>query len=308
MKFYIADAFTDRLFGGNPAGVVILDDGRDFPDDQICVQTAAELRYSETVFIKKIKPQEGSQSYFHLRYFTPEKEVELCGHATIAAFSVMSRFGIIGNEGDFRILTLAGDLTVNVKNGFVIMEMGVPEYLGTMTEESEIRELYRIMGLSDEDVLASVDCCQYARLLPSIISTGLPDIVMPVVSLAKLDNIAPDFSALSEMSKRYGAIGVHAFTLERRGDEEGVRAHTRNFAPLVGINEEAATGTSNGALTYYLHLNGLIEANSESLFVQGEAMGRPSKVYSYIRKSEGGKLFIKIGGTGVTLAAGEIYI
>ncbi len=308
MKFYIADAFTDQIFGGNPAGVVILNDDRDFPDDQTCIQTAAELRYSETVFIKKIQSQEGYQGSFHLRYFTPEKEVELCGHATIAAFSIMSLFGIIDNEGDFRILTLAGDLTVNVNNGFVIMEMGAPEYLGTMTEESEIKELYRIMGLTYEDVFAAVDCCQYARLLPSIISTGLPDIIMPVASLAELDRIDPDFSALSELSKRFGVIGVHAFTLERRGGAEEVRAHTRNFAPLVGINEEAATGTSNGALTYYLSLNGLIEDNSESLFVQGEAMGRPSKVYSYISKSEVGRSLIKIGGTGVALAAGEIYI
>lgn len=308
MKLYIADAFTDHLFGGNPAGVVILDDGGDFPDDQICVQTAAELRYSETVFIKKNPLREGSQERFHLRYFTPEKEVELCGHATIAAFSVMSRFGIIENEGDFTIMTLAGDLTVNVRNGFIMMEMGAPEYLGTLTEAPEIAELYRTMGLSFEDVIPAVDCCQHARLLPSIVSTGLPDIIMPVASLAELDSIAPDFSALAELSKRYGVIGVHAFTLQNSVNEEGVRAHTRNFAPLVGINEEAATGTSNGALTYYLHINGLIDDNSESLFVQGEAMGRPSKVYSHIRKSEGGKLSIRIGGTGVTLAAGEIYI
>ena len=54
MKFLIVDAFTDTVFGGNPAGVVILPDGADFPADTVCVSTAAELRYSETAFIKPL--------------------------------------------------------------------------------------------------------------------------------------------------------------------------------------------------------------------------------------------------------------
>ena len=54
MKLYIVDAFTETLFGGNPAGVVILPEGADFPTDEVMVKTAAELRYSETAFIKRI--------------------------------------------------------------------------------------------------------------------------------------------------------------------------------------------------------------------------------------------------------------
>ena len=73
MKFYIVDAFTDEIFGGNPAGVVILDEGQDFPTDEICVKTARELRYSETAFIKRLNDKE-----FNIRYFTPAAEVELC--------------------------------------------------------------------------------------------------------------------------------------------------------------------------------------------------------------------------------------
>lgn len=66
MKFYIVDAFTDTLFGGNPAGVVILPDGADFPSDETMVKTAAELRYSETAFIQRLNDKE-----FKIRYFTP---------------------------------------------------------------------------------------------------------------------------------------------------------------------------------------------------------------------------------------------
>ena len=78
MKIYVVDAFTDVIFGGNPAGVVILPEGADFPDDETCVKTAAEMRYSETAFIKRLGEKE-----FNIRYFTPAAEVELCGHATI---------------------------------------------------------------------------------------------------------------------------------------------------------------------------------------------------------------------------------
>ena len=66
MKFYIADAFTDSLFGGNPAGVVILDGDGGFPPDETMRKTAAELRYSETAFIKVLGDRE-----FQIRYFTP---------------------------------------------------------------------------------------------------------------------------------------------------------------------------------------------------------------------------------------------
>ena len=308
MKFYIADAFTDHLFGGNPAGIVLLDEGRDFPDDATCVKVAAELRYSETVFVKKPAAKDNLNDCFHFRYFTPAEEVDLCGHATIAAFSVLCNTKTIRNEGDFRIYTRAGNLAVNVKNGFVIMEMGLPEHIRTLSDKSEIQELYKIMGVTNEDVIAEVGCDQYVRLLPAIISTGLPDIILPMVSLEQLNKIQPDFAALSELSGKYNVIGVHAFTLEKQSKEHGVRAHTRNFAPLVGINEEAATGTSNGALTYYLYLNELIDDNRESLFIQGESMGRPSRVFTHIEETADGNLKIQVGGTGVTLAAGEIFI
>ena len=81
MQYYIVDAFTEKLFGGNPAGVVLLDN--DFPPDRLMQQVAAELRYSETAFVR----QDGADE-FTVRYFTPRSEVDLCGHATIATFGL----------------------------------------------------------------------------------------------------------------------------------------------------------------------------------------------------------------------------
>ena len=108
MKFYIVDAFTDEIFGGNPAGVVILPEGADFPTDEICVKTAKELRYSETAFIKRLNDRE-----FNIRYFTPAAEVELCGHATIGSFAALRYGGYIG-DGEFMNHTISGDLNIGV--------------------------------------------------------------------------------------------------------------------------------------------------------------------------------------------------
>ena len=108
MKIYVVDAFTDVIFGGNPAGVVILPEGADFPDDETCIKTAAEMRYSETAFIKRLGEKE-----FNIRYFTPAKEVELCGHATIGSFAALRYGGYIG-DGTYLNHTISGDIYVDV--------------------------------------------------------------------------------------------------------------------------------------------------------------------------------------------------
>ena len=85
MKYFIVDAFTDEPFGGNPAGVVLIDTA-EFPDEKYMQQVAAEFRYSETAFVRRDGEEE-----FTVRYFTPCGEVDLCGHATIATFSKIGR-------------------------------------------------------------------------------------------------------------------------------------------------------------------------------------------------------------------------
>lgn len=291
MKFLIVDAFTDTLFGGNPAGVVILPEGADFPSDELCVKTAAELRYSETAFIKQLGPNE-----FNIRYFTPAAEVDLCGHATIGSFCALIHAGIVDKNCTCINHTLAGDLNIVIKDGFIMMDMATPVEIATIEEPEKIKELYDIMGATYDP--------EKITLLPKLISTGLPDIMMPVASQADLNAMEPDMKALSDLSARYEVVGVHAFTLDA---EDDVTAHTRNFAPLYDIDEEAATGTSNGALTYYFYLNNLIDAKANCKIIQGEKMDRPSVILTDIL-AEDDKCLIKVGGSGVILAEGEIYI
>lgn len=292
MKFYIVDAFTDTLFGGNPAGVVILPDGADFPDDETCVKTAAELRYSETAFIKRLGDNE-----FNIRYFTPAAEVELCGHATIGSFAALRYGGYIG-DGDFMNHTISGDLNISVSGQRVLMDMATPVKINEITEYDALKELYTIMGLDYDDLKA-----RGLALTPQMVSTGLPDIMMPVPTLADLEAIEPDFKALSDLSAKYEVVGVHAFT--RDGDD--ATCHVRNFAPLYDIDEEAATGTSNGALTYYGYLNGFVKSGDDCKFIQGEKMKRPSVIESHI-EVDGDKCLIRVGGGGVMLAEGEINL
>ena len=140
-------------------------------------------------------------------------------------------------------------------------------------------------------------------LLPQKVSTGLTDIMMPVADEAELEKIAPDFPALTEHSRRYNVVGVHAFTVNTA---DGM-IHARNFAPLYDIDEEAATGTSNGALVYYLYRHGLVELDKVYTVVQGEKMGRPSMISAQVILKDG-QPFVKVGGPAVTLVRGEIEL
>ena len=295
MKFYIVDAFTDTLVGGNPAGVVILPDGADFPSDKIMVKTAAELRYSETAFIKRINEKE-----FNIRYFTPAAEVDLCGHATIGSFKALLHAGYVEDNSNYINHTLAGDLNIDIKDGFVLMDMASPVNMGQISDEPALKELYEVMGLDYEDQTS-----KGVNLIPQMISTGLPDIMMPVADRESLKAISPDFPALSALSQRYEVVGVHAFTTDA---EEGTTCHVRNFAPLYDIDEEAATGTSNGALTYYGYLNGFIKSGDNCKFLQGEKMDRPSIILSHIQASDDESCNIQVGGSGVILAEGDIKL
>jgi PhzF family phenazine biosynthesis protein len=307
MRFYIIDAFTSAVFCGNPAGVVILPEKADFPPSEVMRKTAAELRYFETAFVKR-----GDGDSFEIRYFTTAKEVELCGHATIAAYFALMEEGLAFAGFNYRTKTLAGDIGVSVRKNLVIMDMAPPKVIRSIDKAKDIDELYEVMGLSPQENMVIDD---EWILYPKIISTGLPNILLPVANTAALERMRPNIGELISLSNRYGAVGVHAFALGEallggectvlEGLEGPVTAYCRNFAPAIGIDEEAATGTSNGALTYYLYKNALIDGGMDCLYIQGQAMKRPSKILGRISPS--GEM-IQIGGEGAVLARGSIRI
>ena len=280
MKVYVMDSFSDRIFGGNQAGVVLADK---VLEPAVMQQVAAELKHSETAFVWQT--EEGNR----LRYFTPAGEVDLCGHATVAVFALLRRLGRI-EDGTHKALTRAGALEIEVSGETVWMDMAPPKTLGILPEESW-EELYGAYGLTLED--------RPADLPPEIVSTGLADIMMPVRDHETLLRAVPNERTVTELSRRFDVTGVHMFCL----GEEAV--YCSNFAPLYDIPEECATGTSNGALTYYLYERSLVEPERENLFLQGEHMERPSRILSRLTVQDGA-VRVRIGGQAVMSLAGEM--
>lgn len=280
MKLYIVDAFTTQRFSGNQAGVALLSNEEPEPADAFCQALAAELKHSETAFVRPTGPDS-----FRLRYFTPEGEVDLCGHATIAAFTTLREAEGLA-PGTYRASTLAGELSIQVSDQAVWMDMAPPAE-GRNFSPEETAELYAAYGLSTED------CPE--GFAPMVVSTGLQDILLPVSSMEALEKADQDERVVTQLSKRYGVVGVHMFWPCLNAE---AAAHCRNFAPLYAIPEEAATGTSNGALTYYLYCRGKIAAGAENRFLQGEKMGKPSEILSRLTEGPDG-VQVQVGGRAV---------
>ena len=276
MNYYIVDAFTDHPFGGNPAGVVLLE-GDAFPKEELMLKIAAELRYSETAFVRR-----HSLTEFTIRYFTPKAEVELCGHATIASFFLLCRKGMA--LGRCLCHTLAGDLTIEVGER-VMMQMAPPRIVKTVEDTDEI---YKALGIGD-----------YKPMLPvQIVYAGLPDFMIQVPDVGTLQTLKPDMDAILEITRRCEAVSFHVFAC----DKDGYTAHVRDFAPLYGVPEESATGTANAALTHYLQQCGCLSEEAECAFLQGEAMGRPSVVATRLQVD--GNIYV--GGTAAIVAEGNL--
>ena len=284
MEAYVMDAFSAVVFGGNQAGVVLPD--RQL-SDEVMQKIAAEFKHSETAFVRV--EDDGSVT---LRYFTPAGEVDLCGHATIASFALLRRTDRIG-DGVYTAHTRAAELQIRVNGETVWMDMAPPVLLRTL-EEGEWVELYESYGLSVDD--------RPDGFVPKIVSTGLADIMMPVRDHETLMRAVQDERKVTELSKRYDVTGVHMFCV---GDS--CTAYCSNYAPLYDIPEECATGTSNGALTYYLWLQGLVKEDAENVFVQGEHMNRPSEIRSRLVLTDG-KPGVLIGGRAVMSMACDLKI
>ena len=286
MRIFVCDAFSSEIFKGNQAGVVILEENVDYPNETLMKNITGELKHSETAFVKRIDNKK-----FKIRYFTPIEEVELCGHATISVFSVLRELKLI-SSGKYIAETLAGNLEIGVDKDFIWMDMASPKIEYTFNLD-EIKEIYSAFNLNIDQASKN--------LIPKIVNTGLSDIIIPIENKETLDSFVMNKEKVIELSKKYKVVGAHLFTLDKN---KKVTAFCRNIAPLVGIDEECATGTSNGALTHYLKDYGIISSKDINTFIQGEAMGRSSTVLSRYKEDE---ITIQVGGNAVISFECKIY-
>jgi len=297
-RVFQVDAFTREPFAGNPAGVVLEADGLSERQMQLI---ARELNNSETAFIHRAPP--GEDCDVHVRFFTPTREVPICGHATIATHYVLAK---TTNSSSRRMLqkTGAGILPVDVvRTGSdyeIVMTQGAIE-LGTRIEGTPRDLLLSALRLRESDL--------DVRCPIQIASTGHSKVMIGIRSRSTLDGLAPDLSILSDLSNSIGCNGYFVFTFD--SDDPAILVHGRMFAPAIGIAEDPVTGNANGPLGAYLVHHRIVPHDNRLLrFVahQGEAMGRPGAIEVRVAIRDHVPVQVQIVGNAVIALEGSLTI
>ena len=279
----LVDAFTTEPYTGNPAGVV--PDAAGLDEDQMQA-IAAELGASETAFVT---PSDHADR--RLRYFTPSTEVDLCGHATIASLSYLSRAGEF-DTGDYEIETNVGTLSVEIaEDGRLWMTQSTPEIRAADVSVADAAATLGIEERAIEEVEADLPIARA--------STGFPFLIVPVAYLEDLGQADPDFEAIETVAEQAGADGVYAFTFDTL--DAASTGHGRAFVPGAGVPEDPVTGTASGAVGGYLrHFGAFDEMPEELTFEQGHYVDRPGRVSVRVAGD------VSVGGRAVVTVDGRI--
>ncbi|MDH6250336.1 PhzF family phenazine biosynthesis protein [Chryseobacterium sp. H1D6B] len=296
-KIYQIDAFTKERFNGNPAGVVVNADRLTVIQMQ---QIAKELNNSETAFL--FSPND-SDSDGSIRYFTPQSEVPICGHATIAAMyakavednldSCILRFKTQVGILPFEIIKEKGDYQV-------IMTQGKFE-LSPAFDSSTTEQILSALGLNYSDT--------DERCPVQIASTGHSKVMVGIKSREKLNSLNPNYNSLIDLSRQMNCNGYFVFTFDSNDHE--VLTYGRMFAPAIGINEDSVTGNANGPLGGYLIQNKIIDFKGglyEFKGKQGEKIDRLGVVSVSVTIENNLPSVIKIKGDAVVVFKTEIKI
>lgn len=220
MRIRVVDAFTDRPFAGNPAGVVLLDDA--FPEDERLQNVALEVNHAETAFTHRLPG--GGEADWALRWFTPVAEVALCGHATLATAHVLHTTG--AHDGPVRFATRSGVLIATPgADGWITLDFPTAPLTPVATPPG-------LAGALGADPVAVHD-------------TGpqVGDLLVELADERTVRGLAPDLKALAAHSSR-GVIAT-----ARADDASGGHDYvSRCFFPRLGIDEDPVTGSAHTAL------------------------------------------------------------
>ena len=298
---YQVDAFTDQVFGGNPAGVV--PDAEGLSDEEMHL-IAREMNLSETAFITR----EDTPNHFAVRFFTPTDEVDLCGHATVGSFWLLADQSRLHARDDTALAlqrTRAGDLRVQVDfhgdlPARVLMDQAAPTVIA---EPGWDDKLVQLLGIPRE---STADLPE-----PKIVSTGLAGLMVPVRDRQILWSLSPDAPKLGDYCRKRGIISVHCFALDPIDDANDI--HCRDFSPAVGVPEDPATGTACGALAAYLVYTGSHPGvKSEGLcsfaMEQGHFQGRPGLIQTEVDVCDGSPVSVRVGGAAQVVIEGMLRL
>lgn len=214
MRIFTVDAFTDKPFTGNPAGVCILE--KQYPDE-LLQKIAKEINYSETAFLLE------QDDYFIIRWFTPKIEVDLCGHATLAAAHILYEYKYCNPASDIQFDSKSGRLIA--KRVADKIELNFPQLFVKETESNEIIE-------------------QAFNIQPIYVAKNNNRYLIEIENDDKLLTIKPDFQLLK-------SLDLGRFIITAKSNNINYDFISRYFAPGVGVDEDPVTGTSHCYLAPY---------------------------------------------------------
>lgn len=241
-----------------------------------------------------------------VRFFMPTAEIVMCGHVTVGLFAYLHEQGLAGpggakppvmkaRAGDVRVST-----TTSSEDGVIVMmELAPPVIERSDVVRSAVAQALRV---------SKTAICPDLPL--EIGATGLRHLFVPIVDLATMKRMTPDFAALTALSNKLALSTVLPFSLET--EDRANTLHCRDFCPAVGVNEVPASGTTNSALAGYLVRNGLVgEAGTSAPFTvlaeQGVEIGRPSLIRSEIELRNGEIEVVWVGGSATLVIDGFVY-
>ncbi len=274
----IVYAFTDGVEGGNPAGVVLDAEGLSAGTRQ---SIAAQVNLSETAFVSA-----SEKADFRVEFFTPTRQVADCGHATVAAYSLLQEQGRLRGAASSKE-TIDGVRQIALSDGRVFMEQSAPVYTVLPTGGVAAGDVLRALGLSERDLLDGH--------APTVVNTGVNSLQVPLRDRETVRRALPDLPAIHAVSDRLDLVMFYVFSPETV--VPGRDAGARMFAPRYGIREESATGMAAGPLGCFLH-DVLGVSKTRLVIEQGRLMTPPAPSELVVELSvTGGKVdTLRVGG------------
>jgi len=249
---HLTHVFTEGPNGGNPAPIVTeADDLSDSEMRQVARDHGHEIGFVLTA----------PEGFDHaLRFWVPNHEMPMCGHATVGALWVLHRLGRITKD---RLTLTAPGGVVHARLTDGAIEISQPE--GVVDPVPDIGDILDVLGITSADLAPFP--VQNAR-------TARVKTLIPIADVATLDALSPDFGRMQEVCDRIGSTGLYPYAPS--GDR---RFDARQFPRSSGYPEDAATGIAAAALAFGLLENGLVDRTDRPLRIrQGRAMGRPSEI------------------------------
>ena len=257
--------FAAGPHGGNPAPIVI--DAAGMSDASM--QQVARSYGHESAFV--LPPPPGSGCDFEFRFWVPNHEMSMCGHATVGAVWLLEQLGRLpGNY--LAIWTKSGRVHARIgKSGGqdalveVSQPAGIIEHLPDATKSEA--DILKVLGIRSDGL---------APFPIQNACTSRVKTLIPLKSVSILDNLSPDFSEIERLCARIGSTGLYPYAVS---DQEAQIVDARQFPRSSGYPEDAATGIAASALSFGLLSNRMVEASERQITIrQGRAMRRPSEI------------------------------